>query len=294
MLHATAPLFAAPIDRGPVEFALTCLAKVRFLSEDSLAALAGPRGFRRELTDDWVKSGIVHRGVVKTDVITGREVSYLALTTRGARALEAATGRHAEGVSAPALRRESQKRLHDLCAGEAMAAFMALQEQGAVDLLGVEVDCRKIGTSVVLSEPGRAPERVPLEPDGLVVVNTNGPSALLMEMDLGSVSVDRMARKYAGFLEWMRQHGPERDFAIRALRVLTLAPTEKRLARLHDAALRMNHGQRSGFLVFGLIENVNVAYASRIFDPVVRQLGAKPNERVPLLSQPSPSVGVAA
>lgn len=295
MLHATAPFFAAPPDRAAAEFALTCLARVRFLSVDSLLALAGPRGLRRELVDDWVAAGLVYRGTVLMDPIAGRDLSYLALTTRGARTLQAATGEHAPGVSNVALKRGSQKRAHDLCVGEVAASFLALEDEKRVKLLGVEVDDKRIGTSTVVGGAGQAPERVPLQADGLIAIQTPaGPSAVLLEIDMGSVAIPRMARKYAGYLRWMREGGPGSDFAIKALRVVTLATTEARLRKLHDAALEVNYRQRSGFLLFGLISDVNVTAAEKVFGPVVRQLGAEERQRVPLFSLTSATTRSAA
>lgn len=287
MLLATAPLFAAPLDRAAAEFALTCLARVRFLSEASLLALAGPRGLRPELIHDWAKVGLVHRGTVTTDALAGHEVTYLALTTRGAQTLQAVTGERVTGVPAGTLKRTA-KRAHNLCVGEVAATFIGLEEERRVRLLGVEVDDRRIGTSTVVTAPETGPARVPLQPDAFIVIeNDAGPTGILVEVDMGTTSVSRMARKYDAYLRWMRQSGPVVDYAMKALRVVTLTTTETRARRLHDAALEVNYGQRSGFLLFGLISDVNVCSAEKVFGPVVRQLGAEPNHRVPLFSAPS-------
>jgi hypothetical protein len=285
MLVATAPLFAPPDDRASAECALSHLGRVRYLTSASLLALAGPQGLRAELVDDWVKAGLVYRGTITTDLIAGQVQEYVALTTLGAKLLYAATGEAVGGVSNAALRRSSQKRLHDLSVGEVAAAFLALEDDRRIRLLGVEVDDRKIGTSTVLVAPGRAPERVPLVPDALVVLEMkNGPSAILVEVDMGTIAPKRMEHKYAAYLSWQRDHGPERDFAIRALRVVTLTTNEARLTKLQAAALHANHGQRSGFLLFGLLDDVNVCNAEKIFGPVVHQLGAPQAHRVPLFS----------
>lgn len=284
MLIATAPLFAAAPDRAAAEFALTCLARVKYLTETSLLALACPRGLRRELVDDWVNAGLVYRGTVTTDALGGVGTTYLALTTRGARSLRDATGQHLEGIPMPTLRRQG-KRCHNLFVGEVAATFLALEDEGRIKLLGVEVDERRIGTSTVVTEPGEAPARVPLVPDALIALETAaGPSAVLVEVDMATTGVSRMAGKYAAYLRWMRQAGPLTTFSIKALRVATLTTTDARLRALHDAALSVNYGQRSGFLLFGKLGDVNVENAEKVFGPIVRQLGADEHHRVPLFS----------
>lgn len=287
MLHAVQHFFASNADRAPAEFAFTCLARTRFLTVASLMALAGPRGLRPELLDEWVKARLVYRSRVTVDVLSGAEIEYVALTARGARALESATGRHAEGITSACLRHTSQKRRHDLAVGEFVATFLALENDGDLQLFGVEVDEKKIGTSVVVAEPGCAPERIPLRPDALVVVDTPaGPSAILCEVDMGTTTVSKVARKLAAYIVWQREDGPERDFAIKGLRIALLTTNEQRAAKIHDATSNETHGLRSGFILFGTLDAITVAGPERIFDPIVRQLGAERGHHVPLFSEP--------
>lgn len=287
MLLATAPLFTNPENRAIAEFALSALGRVRFLSVDSLMALAGPRGLWHvpELVDDWVKAGLVHRGTVQVDALGGQYVDYLALTPLGSRLLESATGHHVPGLSNARLRRSGAKTAHDLSLGEILAGFLALADQGRVVLRGVEADDKRIGTSVLIAAPGLAPERIALQADGLVVTEVDGkPQALLVEFDNDSTSVIRLSKKMRAYLHWReRARGPEVDFGIRALRVLFVAGSQRRLSKLHDTALAANHGRRSGFLLFAELEDLRVPVAERLLGPVARPLGATPNEKVPIV-----------
>jgi hypothetical protein len=288
MLVATNPLFAQLGDLPTAEFALATLGRVRYLSVASLLALVGPRGEHRvpELIEDWVKAGLVHRGRVLRNGALGDVVDYLALTSKGARAVEDVTGQVAQGLAPARLRREGRKTNHDLSVGEVAAAFLALAEEKRIDLGGVEVDDKKIATSVLVAKPGAVPDRVALQPDALVMVNSAaGPTVLLVEVDKGTTGLEpKLLRKFEGYLEWQRQ-GLVSDYNVRSLRVLTLAPSERRLTRLHDTALKANGGKRSGFLLFGLLEDVTVANAERVFGPSARQLGSEPNHRVPIVSR---------
>jgi hypothetical protein len=281
-----APLCTPPELRALAEDVLTAVAKARFVTVASLMAYGGPAGLTLDLVDVWRRSGLLNRGRVQPDPLSPKEIEYVALTSSGARALYAATGKHVEGISAARLKRSSQKRMHDVLVGEVALAVLVLAQGGAIELAGIETDDRKLATSVHLADPGKAPERVVLQADALVM--TKGPlgsEALLIEVDRGTTAPRRMQIRYRGYLAWQREHdGPLRDFGTKALRVLTLVPSEARLEKLHAAALDANGSKRSGFLVFGLLDDFTVCTAERWLNLVGRPLGAEPGQRVRLLS----------
>ncbi len=275
LVTAIEPFLAPPELRALAEEVFAALALVRFASVESLRAFAGPIGLTSELLDRWIKAGYLLVASVVSDVITGASEPYVCLTRSGARTLAQATGARAEGISSTRLRRSSQKRLHELGVADLALAVLSLARIGRIDLQGIETDDRKIATSTVLHDR-KGPKRIALQADLLVVTRGDrGPSALLVEIDRGTISVAKMAERYAGYLSWQREGGPERDFSVKAMRVLTVAPDEKRAGKLHDAALEANGGNRSGFLLFATKADASVAGSQSLVDPVARPLGGQ-------------------
>ncbi len=283
-LVATTPLLVEPSDRAAAEYALRVLAQCRFVTRGSFLAALGPAGLLPQQIDDWVNAGLLFEGRVKLDPLAAEDVAYLALTRAGARALAAATGLRVEARTPAMLLRPSQKRGHDVCVGELALAVLTLAREGDIELVGVECDDKKLAFAVTLAEPGQAPEQLTLRPDAYIVARSAmGSVGFLVEVDRGTISPKTMARRYRAYLAWMRDHGPARDFGVKALRVLTVVPTEARLTALHDAAFGANHGKPSGFLLFALQDDLTVCTAERWLGPVALSLGAVPNHRTPLL-----------
>jgi hypothetical protein len=283
LFAAAEPLAVPPDLRALAMEAFAAIATARFASLDSLLAFAGPFGLTMPLVDQWIRAGYLHFGTVPADGMGAPEVGYVALTPSGARELAHARGSHVVGINTARMKRSSQKRRHDVAVGDLALAVLALARTGRVALRGIETDEKKLAASVLLAEPGRAPERVALQADALIVADDDrGPVGLLVEVDRGTIAVKRMAAKYAGYLAWRRAGGPERDFALRALRVLTLVPDLRRLRALHAAALAANGGRRSGFLLFGLEGDATPVAAERLLGPVAVVLGDDAS-RVPVL-----------
>ncbi len=281
-LSALDPLYAPPELRPLAVATLTAIATARFASRMSLMALAGPEGLTPDLLEVWTKAGLLHAGSVQLDPLSPITTIWYALTSVGARELGLVTMGTVKGISTARLRRSGRKLAHDVLVGECVLAVRALAKVGAIDLMGVEADDAKLTMSTVI--PGPPPVRVPLRPDALSMARTErGPSALLVEVDRGTISRDRMKQKYAGFLAWHAQGGPDRDWNVRALRILTVVPSEARMNALHDAALAANHGRRSGLLLFALQRDVAAYHAERLLGPIARPLGGA--ELVPLFER---------
>jgi hypothetical protein len=284
-LVATVPLNTPPELRAVAEDVLGAASNARFVTVASLMAYAGPDGLTLELLDAWCRAGLLHRGRVQPDPIRPEEVEYVALTMHGARALHAATGKRVPGITNARLARSSRKRMHDVLVGEVALSLHALAKHGDIDLVGVETDDRKLASVVHVVERGRDPDRIVLQPDALVVTKgAAGTEALLVEVDRSTCAPMVMGRRFKGYLAWQRELGPAKDFGIRALRVVTLVPTEARLEKLHAAALLANGGRRSGFLTFALLDDLTVCTAERWLDPIARPLGGDPGHHVRLLS----------
>jgi hypothetical protein len=290
---ATVPLNTPPELLRLAEDMLATVARVRFVSIASLMAYGGPDGLTPDLIDVWCKTGLLERGLVHPDPLRPEQIQYVSLTTAGARALYAATGRHVEGITPARLRRSSQKRMHDTLCGEVALSAISLAKDGAIELVGVETDDRKLATVVHVAEPGKEPERIVLQPDALIVTRgTRGSEALLVEVDRGTTAPKRMQTRYRGHLAWHAEGGPLRDFGTRSLRVLTLVPTQARLERLHAAALEASGGRRTGFLLFGLLDDYTVFTRERWLERSARPVGDDASRRVPLLA-PTPGARAA-
>lgn len=277
MQLAAAEPFLTPPDLRPLAQAtLSTIATVGFGAVSSLMALLGPSGLTADILETWVRAGFLHMGTVELEPLTGRDVPYVALTTRGAHELNQTRFPQVEGMSPQRLKRSSQKRSHDVAVGEVALAVLALADLGKIELMGLETDDKKFVTSAVLggAAAAGAPKRIPLQADVYLVVQTpRGPSSVLVEVDRGTISVKKMAEKYAGYLAWKRDGGPERDFGVKALRVLTVVPDARRLEKLHAAALGANADLPSRFLLFMRQADATAREPERLTGPVCRTLG---------------------
>ena len=272
-LLATTP-FLAPPDLRPLALeTLSAIAQACFVSLPAVLAFAKPLGLTEEPFETWARAGFLHVGTVHLDPLLAEETRYVALTPAGAREM-GLSGRAVQGISAARLKRSSQKRAHDVFVGDTALAVLTAARFHGVDLVGLEADDRRLGTSAVLERIGKPPCRVALQADLFFAVREDGKlRGFLVEVDRGTIAPLRMAEKYAAYLTWWRSGGPERDFGLRALQVLTVARDARRLERLHEAALGANHGKRSGFLLFLDQKDVTPADAGRLKEPVVRVLG---------------------
>ena len=285
-LPATTPLTVAPDERAVAEYALAVLARCRYVTRSSFLAAMGPLGLRQDLIDSWLKAEVLFQGTVFVDSLKAEETPYLALTRSGARALAAATGVHVEGRTLTQLKRRCQTRGHDVATGELALSILTLAKDGMIDLVGVETDDRRLAFSTVIAEPDQAPEQMTLRPDGMVAVKSAmGTVAFLIETDRGTIQPKTMQRRYRGYLAWARDGGPFRDFSIKALRVLTVVPTEARKRALMQVALEANHDNPSGFLLFALQDHLTIERAEWWLGPLAYALGTVPESRVRLLPE---------
>lgn len=169
-------------------------------------------------------------------VITGATGSTAyAITIRGAKLLAELTG----DEPVPVGRARSATMLdHELVKNDLAVVLQLLDSAGTIDLLRWETARDAIGDAVLLVR-GTRTERVALVADGLAVIGTPaGPTALLVEVDMGTVPLARMEKKYEGYAAWWRSNGPERRFGLRSLRVVTIAKHEARMARLRAVAAK--------------------------------------------------------
>lgn len=181
----------------------------------------------------------------------------------------------------PRRARGSHALAHDLERNELGVALELLDARGALALERWTTARSALGFAAHLARRG-ALLRVPLVADAFAVVRRGGHAdALLVETDMGSVQVERMREKYAGYLAWWRAGGPAGRFGLRSLRVLTLAPTPERLRRLAEAARDAAPGGGLGVLWFGLLAQADCRAPGRLLEDAWLRAD-RPGERAAL------------
>lgn len=221
---------------------LAALAEREYLAAHQLGALVG----QTVDTLGPVLERLVRDRHVRT--LTGASGSRAyAIALRGARLLAELTG----DEPVPVGRARSSAILdHELLKNDLAVVLQLLDAQGVIELLRWETARDQLADAVHFMR-GRRGERVALVADARAVIATpNGPSSLLVEIDMGTVSLARMRTKYEGYAAWWRGGGPERRFGTKSLRVLTIAKHEARMARLRAAAAEAVGSDAHGLLWF--------------------------------------------
>ncbi len=244
--------------------ALDALARHEFLTARQVAALVGePLDALTGVFDALVTEGLLRR-LLPTPTLTGpMPAPAFALTRQGATLLRAALeGPH---VRVPRRAKSLFTLAHDLRRNELGVVLELLHREGALRLHRFEVARAKLADSVLVFLRGRL-QRIPLVADAYVVLQGHdGPTALLVEIDMGTVSLQRMREKYTGYMRWHRECGALRRFGLQSLRVLTIAPTERRAEHLREAALVATNGG-SGLFWFGTHAQVDVVRPHLLLD----------------------------
>lgn len=157
---------------------------------------------------------------------------------------------------------------HELLVNEVALVLEVLDRAGILSLLSWTTARERIGDVAHIAERGRA-VRVPLVADGLAIIEVHGiRHALLVEVDLGTVAVKTMQRKYKGYASWWADGGHVRRLGLPATRVLTVAPAPRRLERLREAAIEGLDGRGSGLLWFLPHAAVDIAAPERLLAPL--------------------------
>lgn len=132
----------------------------------------------------------------------------------------------------------------------ALALARSCQTTGA-NVLSWEHDRDRLSDSVSLVSPAGEYRRIPLEADGLAICcGPRGIEGLLVEIDRATEPPGYLGRKYAGYLEWWRQGRQLKRFDVKTIRIVTVAPDERRLARLRQACQATTQGKAGGLFWF--------------------------------------------
>lgn len=241
--------------------ALALLAALRFVALDDLLRC----GVDHSEADRLVADGLVLRFHFQRRLTEEQPTAVLALSRQGS--LQLAQAMDADPSTIPYSTRGTCKRStmfldHWLaCSRFALLLARSLQQDASAKLLSWERDPERLADAVHLLQGPLRLGRQPLVADGLAVVRgehrTEGlPEGLLVEIDRGTERPAYMARKYAGYLEWWRQGGPERRFNLTALRLLTIAPDARRRERLRAGCIEATQGHASGLFWFAAEDDI--------------------------------------
>lgn len=236
---------------------LALLAALRFVAADDLA-LAGVEPHE---ANDLLADKLVFRLAMKRRLTDEHATHVLALRRDGAK--ELAQVMEVEPASVPYSTRTTCDRsamfLDHQLALSRFALLLARDLQGVppAALLSWETDAERLADAVHLMRgPGHL-GRQPLVADALAAVGTpRGVEGLLVEVDRGTERPGYMARKYAGYLAWWKEGGPERKFSVKAMRLLTIAPNATRTERLREACAEATEKRAAGLFWFAAEEDL--------------------------------------
>lgn len=182
----------------------------------------------------------------------------------------------------PGLRRGLHRLAHDLERNELGLVLEALDARGVFRLERWVTSASRIAFAAHLPTRGGL-GRIPLVADALAVLRVGSRlDAVLIEIDMGSVSLDRMRSKFAGYLAWWQSGGPLTRFGLRSVRVLTLAPTPARIERLRQAAEGLTNGGGLGLLWFGPLDAARTTNPNHLLGRHFLRAD-RPGERLSLL-----------
>lgn len=271
-LAATEPLYAAEHERTGAVETLDALVHARIAFRDDVAAFGRRVGFAPYVIDTWIKAGLVHHATAIVDSTTGETKEIVAASLLGARELARASGHSAKGLSSSRFKRSGRKLVHDATVGSVALTVLAAARGGLLVLKAAETDDKVLATSAVVQDERSAATRVPLQPDGYVLTQSGDVlRGLLVEVDRGTTAAKRLGEKFRGYAAWSAQSGPERTFGVKAMRVVTLVPDERRLERLREVALEAV-GRPSGMFLFALSSNVTPRDPEKLFEPIAKTL----------------------
>lgn len=157
---------------------------------------------------------------------------------------------------------------HDLERNQLGVVLECLDASGALTLERWVTQRTSLGFAVHLPEKGTL-VRVPVVADAFAIVRHRGRvDGLLVEIDMGSVSLARMKAKYAAYVRWWQGGGPLERFGLRSLRVLTLTSNVSRLRQLLEAATEATQGQGLGLLWFSTLDMLSTEAPEALLGPV--------------------------
>lgn len=252
---------------------LTGLSDYRFLSIPQLTALYYPsKGSCEARMRVLFRSGLAHRVFVPARPYDRKTHTIYALSKAGAQVL--GRTRH---VPSPVHLSDRERRSalfldHTLRRNDVRICLELLaREDPGFQLLTWRQRPEDIRSEATIRW-GRRTERVPIIPDGYFAVRLGRDvQAFAVEIDMGTVSVERMEKRYRAYWKWHRSGGHRLRYGRAPLRVLTLTTTDAHLKALRDAAARAPEttaSSGSGLFWFTRLDSADIELPETLLSPV--------------------------
>jgi hypothetical protein len=247
---------------------LSGLGRHRFLTARHLALLHYPS---QGVAARRLRQMLAKRLVVDVPAGSRRHERAYALTGVGARALHRARDSPAL-TTLPDDRRSSLFVNHTLARGDLYVCLELLHRAGELQLLSWRHAADELSSTARVRVDGTL-RRVMLVPDAAFVVRARGrDDAFVVEVDMGTVALERMRVRYAAYWRWWRAGGGEALFGSMPLRILTLTAGAGRLERLRRAAASTSDHPTRLFW-FASLDEVDVEDPERLLRRVWRTSG---------------------
>lgn len=252
---------------------LALVSALRFVAAEDLVYA----GASTDEIDKMVDAGLMFRFRLQRRMTHETPTDVLAATRKGALTLAQAFSVDADSVPSDthsSCRRSAMFLDHSLARSRfAIVLARGLEAENSAVVLSWEQDPERLADAVHLDAGHEAVGRQPLVADALAVVaGPRGPEGLLVEIDRGTERPGYLGRKYRGYLEWWKNDGPKRRFDLIAIRILTVAPDAKRVARLVEACRESTEGRAKGLFWFAAESELT---AAGITAPVWRTMTAE-------------------
>jgi hypothetical protein len=247
---------AALLSLPPRPRLLAVLAACRFLTAAEIARI-GVEASDIEAAD---AAGCILHLQFQRRVTDEARTEVLALSRAGAK--ELARAMEVDPVSVPSSTRSNSARSaffldHTLARNSFALSLAKSFEIGGAALLSWEYDRDRLSDSVALVSALGEFQRIPLEADGLGICRgPRGIEGLLVEIDRATEPPRYLGRKYGGYLEWWKQGRQTKRFDVKTIRILTVAPDERRLGRLRQACQAATDGKAGGLFWFASEEAI--------------------------------------
>lgn len=267
---------------------LQALAEYRFLSIPQLSALYFPtKGATEARLRRLSGAKLVVKVFMPARPYDRRTVTIYALGAPGARLLLP----HTEGVRPRHLSPHEQRSGlfldHTLRRNDLRICLELLSRRpGILRLVLWQQLAPEVKARAEVLTRGRQHERVTVIPDGCFLLWVNGQlHAFAVEIDMGTVSLKRMAVRYQAYFAWWRAGEAARRYPHASFRVLTLTTTPRRLEALRKAATAAPcAGQRgSGLFWFALLAVADIEEPTRLLDATWFVAQRQPASPQPLL-----------
>lgn len=195
----------------------------------------------------------------------------LSLTRKGAEMLALKEGRPLQGIKyyTPSGRKKSLLFLeHTIFVTELALVVERLKRQG-VRITQFEKEPERLLMSVYVKGNRVESIRFPLIPDALLRVEHEGKEhVLLVEVDRGTVNLGRMELRFRAYGAFWQNRFAEKILGSRNLRVVTIAPTKKRLENLLARVRGIEAGK--GIFWFARQEDILLEKPENFLDAIWR------------------------